>query len=141
MLWRLYKARSCQRAEDIDIEPDSTRTRFFQPEPDPNPNPYSSASLSRFKPEIIIISLNFKEISIKKKMSFVRPQSHQLRTVIFIQDVLIVVFHQLRKLYHLLKISILLRRPAGLKPDNFSKSKADPGPNSVRTRHEKPQHD
>ena len=72
-------------------------------------------------------------------MSFTHPQQHQLQTAIFIQGVLFALFQQSRKPYQSLKIFILLRRPARLKPDNFSKSKLEPGP--YPTRPEKPEAD
>ena len=61
-------------------------------------------------------------------MSLIHPNSHLLLTAVFIQDVLFGLFQQSRKPYHLLKILILLRRTARLKPDNFSKSKPNPSP-------------
>ena len=48
-------------------------------------------------------------------------------------------FLQSRKPYHSLKVSILLLRPARLKPGNFSKSKPESGPDL--TRPEKPEPD
>ena len=65
-------------------------------------------------------------------MSFTHPQSLQLQTAIFIPGVLFALFQQSQKLYHALKISILLRRVARLKPDSFSKSKPEPGSNPTR---------
>ena len=79
-------------------------------------------------------TLTFEELLTQKKMSFTHSQSYQLRTAMFIQGVLFAsgLLQQLRKPHHTQKISILLRRPARLKPDNFSKSKPDPGPNPTR---------
>ena len=42
------------------------------------------------------------------------------------------LFQQSRKSHHSPKISILLRCPARLKPEKFSKSKPEPGPNPTR---------
>ena len=64
-------------------------------------------------------------------MSFTHPQSHQLQTTIFIQDVLFALFHQSRKPYDSLKISILLRHLARLKPDSFSSSNPELGPSPI----------
>ena len=70
-------------------------------------------------------------------MSFTHLQFYLLRTVIFRKGVLFALFPQSQKPYYSPKISILLRRPARLKPDNFSKPKPEPGPN----RPEKPEPD
>ena len=110
---------SCQQAEDVNSNPTRTRFLIYQPQP----------IRSRVKPEIKTISLAFKETFIKKKLSFTHPQSHQLRTAIFIQCVLFDVLHQSQKPCHSLRISIFLWRPARLKLDSFSKSKREPGPN------------
>ena len=77
------------------------------------------------KPEIKKSTLNFEEILMKKKKSFNDIQSHKLRRAIFVSQ-------QSRKPYHaVVKISILIKRPARLKPDNFSKSKPKPSPKST----------
>ena len=66
----------------------------------------------------------------QRSFTFTHPQSHQLRTTKFKPGVLLASFQQSRKPYHSLKISTSLRRPARLKPDNFSKSKPEPGSNN-----------
>ena len=85
--------------------PTQTRTLTYQP------------VWARFKLEIKNITLNFEKILIKK--SFTLPQSFQLRTAI-------ILYRQENG------ISILLRRSARLKLDNFSKSKPEPGSNPTR---------
>ena len=73
-------AQSCQRTEDVELS--STRIRFFKPVREPNPNPNLSASLSPIHSQNQ--TLDFEEILIKRKTSFIHPQPHQLRTAIFI---------------------------------------------------------
>ena len=74
-----YKSvQSCQRTEDVKTGP--TRIRSFKPEPELE----LSQSEPDLNPKSKNITLNFAEILIKKKMSFIHLQSHQLRTAIFI---------------------------------------------------------
>ena len=68
--WWGTSPQSCQRAENVE----------------PDPNPVFQARIliyqrvwARFKLEIKSITLNFEGILRKKKMSFIWPQSHQLR--------------------------------------------------------------
>ena len=77
------------------------------------------------KSYILLLTLEAFPNKLKKKENeFYLYQSHQLRTAMFIQSAIA------KFLYHSLKISILLRHPAQSKPDNFLKSKPEPGPKS-----------
>ena len=69
-------------------------------------------------------SVHFKEIPIKKNSS-THTQLPQLRTAIFIPAIHFALFQQLRKPYHSLKTSILLRRRARSKLKYF-KTQAQP---------------
>ena len=70
-------------------------------------------------------------------MSFIHPQSHQLRTA-KVLTVFFAVFQQSRKLYHSPKISIFAQASGPIEARQFFISKPGPGVNPTRSEKSEP---